>query len=234
MFGWTPLLAAVHANHLRIVKELLAHKHVDVDKAEDDSWAGIWSPPEFHLVAIGNTPLNIASDRGYHEIAGALLACEGVRVNEVTGTARQTPLHWAVEEDNIEAVQALLAHKGVRVNMGRDKGRQGGTPLDTAEDARPHGNSDEIAGILRAAGAKTRKQIAEEAEEAGAQRTALRDGVQPPFVGAARMAGVIERAEHEVGEARAAEEARAAAEARAREKAAGEVGATEAAKCFAR
>ena len=48
------------------------------------------------------------------------------------------------------------------------------------------------------------------------------------------MAGVIERAEHEVGEARAAEEARAAAEARAREKAAGEIGATEAAKCFAR
>ena len=135
MFGWTPLLAAVHANHLRIVKELLAHEHVDVNKAEDDTWTGIWSPTEFFLVGIGHTPLNSASECGYHEIVGALLACEGVRVNEVTGTAMQTPLHWAVEEGNIEAVQALLAHKGVRVNMGRDKDRQGDTPLDTAEKA---------------------------------------------------------------------------------------------------
>jgi len=192
-FGWTPLLAAAKGNHLELVREILAHKSVRVNVAANDAWG-----------QRGDTPLNMASKWGHYEVVGALVAFEGVRVNERTGYwgAMQTPLHQAVEGGHIEAVKALLAHKGVRVNVGESdgEGREGDTPLDTAEAERPHGNSDEIAGILRAAGAKTRKQIVEDAEEAaarleaGAQWMASRYGVQPPFVGVARMAGVIERA----------------------------------------
>ena len=167
------------------------------------------------------TPLHQAVDAGHIEAVKALLAHTGVRVNvgQSDGEGREgdTPLDTA--EGHIEDAKDLLAHHGVRVNVGASdgEGRQGDASPDTEEDARPHGNSDEIAGIiraagaksrtqiviagiLRAAGAKTRKQIVEDAEEAaarleaGAQWTASRYGVQPPFVGVARMAGVFERA----------------------------------------
>ena len=62
----------------------------------------------------GGTPLHLAVDRGYVQIAGLLIA-RGAEVNaRFTGPHTETPLHWAASSDDVEVVEV-----GDRVDVDR-------------------------------------------------------------------------------------------------------------------
>ena len=91
---------------------LLGKEGVDVTQAEDD----------------GETPLCIASQKGYAEVVSLLLGKEGVDVNQARNDG-VTPLFRASQEGHAEVVSLLLGKEGVAVNQARNDGI---TPLIAA------------------------------------------------------------------------------------------------------
>jgi ankyrin repeat protein len=93
------LMVAVSNGHAEVVKLLLAHKEVDVNKADNN----------------GKTLLFVAAAKGHVGVVKLLLAKKGVDVNK-TNQYGETPLKQAAERGHAEAVKLLLAKKGVDVN----------------------------------------------------------------------------------------------------------------------
>ena len=80
--GVTVLYMACQDGHVAVVKLLLAHDGIDVNKARPDD---------------GTTPLFMACQEGLGEIVTLLLAHGGVAANKIE-TAGLTPLYVACQE----------------------------------------------------------------------------------------------------------------------------------------
>jgi len=104
------------------------------------------------------TPLHLAAQGGYKEIAELLIAA-GADVNAKNNWG-STPLHYAAEEglntpyeeEGHKEIAELLIANGVDVNAKKNNGR---TPLDLAE-LRAH---KETADLLRKHGGKTGEEL---------------------------------------------------------------------------
>lgn len=101
--GGTPLYLAVIFEHVPLVKLLLAHKDILVDKPDLD----------------GRTPLWDASFYGFDNIACLLLAAKA-KVNECAYKG-MTPLYAAAQEGRKTTVKLLLAN-GAAVQMANCRG----------------------------------------------------------------------------------------------------------------
>ena len=109
----TPLILAVAADRMPVVKALLGCKDIQANRGVGE---------------LGITPLHAAASLGRTEAVKALLACERVEFNKVDEEG-STPLHTAANQGRTEAVKALLACERVEVNQTDLKGI---TPLCTA------------------------------------------------------------------------------------------------------
>jgi ankyrin repeat protein len=88
-----------------VVRLLLAHQGVEVNKAEPD----------------GCTAMHAASRSGHVDVVRLLLARQDLEVNK-SMTDGATALHWASQNGHVEVVQLLLARPGVEVNKSDPDG----------------------------------------------------------------------------------------------------------------
>jgi ankyrin repeat protein len=116
-YGWGPLHAATHRNHPQVVQRLLQHPEV----------AAAVDPPSMR----GITPLYLACDKGYSEVAGLLVAA-GANMHRPAMNG-WTPFHVAISRKHKELVQQLLV-------AGGDPGAAGGNGLNDLHAAAAAGN----------------------------------------------------------------------------------------------
>ena len=108
----TPLLAASGEGHVAVVKELISHPQIDINKVE----------------RFEGTPLLVASQNGHVEVVKTLLADERVNVNQA-GRMGASPLLIASQKGHVDVVKTLLADQRADVNQAR---KDGTTPLSIA------------------------------------------------------------------------------------------------------
>jgi ankyrin repeat protein len=125
----TPLLQAVSNNHPKIV-EILIDRGADINRAAAMYLSTYQNNTEMLNLLIkkggdvnhhnsGDTPLHIASQKGYVEIAKILLSNDA-EVNSQSssnGFEFKTPLHFASEGCHLEMAKLLIEH-GAEVNNG--------------------------------------------------------------------------------------------------------------------
>lgn len=92
--GFSPLIAAAHFGHYRLVKMLIRHGAA-VDLANPES---------------GRTALHHAAKEGHHDVVRLLVKKYGADVKK-TDVAGRGCLHWACLGNSIEVVRALLRYK---------------------------------------------------------------------------------------------------------------------------
>lgn len=100
--GSTPLVIACAKGHTEVVKTLLAHPRIRVNKA----------------TARGATPLLLACHVRCTEIVQLLLARSEIDVNKAIMRTGLTPLQIACNGHYIEVAKLLLAHTDIDVNQG--------------------------------------------------------------------------------------------------------------------
>lgn len=131
MYGWTPLYMASSKGHTKIVRLLLAHNKIEVNKRNFQ----------------GSTPLQGAAVAKKVDAMKLLLAHRDIDVNVVDSNGG-TLLYEAVVFDNLEIVKLLLTHPKILVN----KKTNGKTPLYWAKRKR----YKDIAKLLSRAGGRRR------------------------------------------------------------------------------
>mmetsp|Transcript_29834 Transcript_29834/g.65212 ORF Transcript_29834/g.65212 Transcript_29834/m.65212 type:complete len:884 (-) Transcript_29834:338-2989(-) len=89
--GFTPLFIAAQEGHADIVRKLLTHPQLDVNRAEEN----------------GITPLNMAAQQGHLEVVVALLEDARAHVNQPTKDGC-TPLYIAAQQGHVEVVRTLM------------------------------------------------------------------------------------------------------------------------------
>ncbi|XP_066251901.1 rabankyrin-5 isoform X2 [Euwallacea similis] len=62
-----------------------------------------------HVNVEGETAMHLACERGYEEIAAALVSL-GANPNLLSNELRQSPLHYAVKSNSVSCIRALIAH----------------------------------------------------------------------------------------------------------------------------
>lgn len=97
------IFSSVLDNNLKKLERVLAKKipdvvRIDINERDRD----------------GRTALHWASERGYVEIAGALLAVEGIDVN-IRDRDKQAPLHLAAANGHVEIMKLLLGVPGINI-----------------------------------------------------------------------------------------------------------------------
>ena len=128
--GVTPLHIAAQKGHKDVLVLLLKVK-ADVNAVTKD----------------GETPLHMAAQKGDRRVVELLLNAEA-KVNTATKDGK-TPLLLAVQNGHIDVVKELIL-AGADVNFAA---HDGSTPLSVAEQSN-HKNAEQIASLLRMAGAK--------------------------------------------------------------------------------
>eukprot|EP00010_Vexillifera_abyssalis_P009168 CAMPEP_0201545946 /NCGR_PEP_ID=MMETSP0173_2-20130828/2353_1 /ASSEMBLY_ACC=CAM_ASM_000268 /TAXON_ID=218659 /ORGANISM="Vexillifera sp., Strain DIVA3 564/2" /LENGTH=181 /DNA_ID=CAMNT_0047954497 /DNA_START=20 /DNA_END=565 /DNA_ORIENTATION=+ len=105
----TPLYAASKNNQVQVVKLLLKHPEIDVNKAHglDEYW---------------ETPLCVASSNNHVEVVKMLLKHHKIDVNKGkdrrhSGLWWWTPLCIASKRNNVEVVKLLLKHRKIDLAM---------------------------------------------------------------------------------------------------------------------
>jgi ankyrin repeat protein len=111
--GLAALHCAAQKGHLEVVRLLLAHPLVNVNRKTHD----------------GETPLLLACDGGHTEVVRVLLKDSRVKL-DLADWERMTPLMCASCEGHLEIVKLLLADGRKLGHEGEDK--HGGTALDGA------------------------------------------------------------------------------------------------------
>ncbi|KAL5591313.1 hypothetical protein FOVSG1_010202 [Fusarium oxysporum f. sp. vasinfectum] len=116
--NWTPLLTATRMQHPEIVRTILRHR------------TG-WKKDYLEIRDSGrNTPLHVASDKGYYEIASQLISA-GANCN-ATDSQGMTPLHLASFHNHSKIVALLLPETPVPVVDVDAKANDGRTSLHLA------------------------------------------------------------------------------------------------------
>ena len=109
--GVTPLIAAISGNRVEIVRRLLNHPAINVNKADKDSW----------------TALHHACFQNRAEVVDIIGSARGVNINlkeEVTG---KTPLMVAVIGESLDVLTRMVKMDGVGLLLADNN-------MDTAEE----------------------------------------------------------------------------------------------------
>jgi ankyrin repeat protein len=122
---WTILICAAAGNHIAIAEQLLRHRELEVNAADE----------------IQNTALHIAAERGHTRIVELLLQHPEIEIN-LKNHMGWTPLSKAAFAGHIEVVRRLLGRPELEVNFV-DQHRQ--TPLFHVASA---GNLDLVCLLL--------------------------------------------------------------------------------------
>lgn len=125
--GWTPLLCAVRAQALDVVKALLKHETVDKEAQTREGWRALHYAvtirnhdlvqlllvaqveTDARIHSDGQTAAHLAAKGGDRDILH-LLASFGANLNLMTVHLQQTPLHLAVLHEHEDLVKLLLEH----------------------------------------------------------------------------------------------------------------------------
>ena len=103
---WTSLMWATEGLHTEIVKILLKHPQIDVNKGDIYGWNALFS----------------AIDRSHLPIMKLLLERPDINVNQLIVNQADkggwTPLHIACERGRLEVVELLCEHPKINVNVG--------------------------------------------------------------------------------------------------------------------
>ncbi|MFC1842989.1 ankyrin repeat domain-containing protein [Candidatus Dependentiae bacterium] len=115
-FGWSPLFYTLMTNSFGILKELLKHPKIDVNKDHN-----------------GQSPIFYACSQGYLDIVKELLKHPKIDVNKVIGSGffkGSTPLFFVCDNGNVDTLKELLKHPKIDVNKVVGSGFfKGSTPL---------------------------------------------------------------------------------------------------------
>lgn len=131
--GWSALHRAVFANNIEIVKILLENSNIKVECTLPIG-TYLYTPNGTPWYAYGQTPLHLASFKGYSEIAELLLD-NGANILAKDNANDSTPIHIAVAQKNAKTVMALLDSKQAKnskINILEIKDKTGNTALISA------------------------------------------------------------------------------------------------------
>jgi ankyrin repeat protein len=104
--GTTPLIAAIIGNHLEIIKRLLNHPGINVNRADKNSW----------------TALHHACFQNRTQVVEVISRARGVNINvkeEVTG---KTPLMVAVLGESLAVIAKMVRMDGIGLFLEDNNG----------------------------------------------------------------------------------------------------------------
>ena len=107
----TPLFMASKKGHVEVVKELITHPQIDINRPNSKT---------------GMTPIYIASSKGDVETVNELISHPQIDINLAPRRSGITPLHAASRMGHVDVVKTLLADQRVNVNQAD---MMGATPL---------------------------------------------------------------------------------------------------------
>ena len=105
----SPLFVASEEGNLGVVRSLLDHSEIDVNKGRSTN---------------GATPLYIASYYGYLDIVRELLNNSQIDVNKARTDTGATPLGISTHQGHSEVEELLLDHPGINSKEGQIEGMQ--------------------------------------------------------------------------------------------------------------